>query len=829
LPPPASISLGQEVLRRLVVALVLGLIVAWPIVPGEDPGLLSDLVDSGAVLALPLLAFVGGLLWSVWRLWTGRSDLRGGLVEVGFLLFAFLTFVSISAAGYKRPAWLTAWQWLGLTVLFFLVRQLADSFEEQTGFFAVLLASVVALSAQGVYQAAVELPRGARIFQGADEKAINEAFFFSGSPTEEEREITRQKYEGRMVSATFFRPAALAGLLVLLVPGLLGAGIACYRGGAPAWQTIGVFLCILLVLVILCLTRQPLALVALGFMGVLVLAVLGRSAPLRVWGQWALALLAATAIGWGLFRVGFLGNDSGIGRWQELGGVTRQVIREHPWWGVGAGNFELILPHYLFLDPASLHISQPQDFLLEIAASYGLPALVVLLATLGWFFWKATRPVVPPPAAATEPAPPPAGDLPLRWELYLGGTLGMLLGFVLRAGNVPGPDILGEAIAAVIRVVVWFGAVALFERIPWSEGEFRFGVLAGVGGLFVFLLGSGGIGWPSLTGLLMVMLALALASRGEGALPWWQKGEASLPALRFLPLPVFLALVLGYFTFAVYPVTSSAGSIKDSLRAANTFLVDAGKNRKDRTIEDPAQFAKKRILEPLKQAARDEPDNVRVQLYLAEWYGKIWSQDPVDPKSSRVALDALAFARKARELNPHGVEGLIAEHGLRTRFRTWFQAAAQNLVKEAEDRKSKLAPALRTRQREIVARLRSQAREQQELGIEVLRQLCQQDPTSARFPYLLARELFDLEQHLNELAPQLDAEAGRRSGEEADRARELAEQARRQARQARTEALEQAEAAQRLDERIPEQILLRRLTETQREQLEKWLPPAPAG
>jgi hypothetical protein len=292
-------------------------------------------------------------------------------------------------------------------------------------------------------------------------------------------------------------------------------------------------------------------------------------------------------------------------------------------------------------------------------------------------------------------------------------------------------------------------------------------------------------------------------------------------------VPVFLVLGLGYFAFVLYPVSSSASSVRDSLRSANLYLLDAGKSREEREIKDRASYVKKRILAPLKEARAEDPENVRVLLYLAEWHGQLWSLDPSDQIASGVAHDGLVYAAQAWRLEPHGPEGALTTYGLRTRFKSWFQARAQGFEKQADDPKSKLKEDERKRRRALAARFWTQAREQQDLGVEALQRASVKDPTSARIPYLLARELFDLEKHLNEMVSKLEAEAGRQSGIDADRTREMAEQARAEARKVRTEALEHAEEAQRLDELV--KVSSRRLTATQRGQLEKWLaPPAPA-
>src|SRR5262249_37364400 len=73
----------------------------------------------------------------------------GGLVQTVLLVTVALVFLSAEvAARYKFPARLIAWEWFGLFVAFFVVRQLAVTPTEQRGLFAVVLAGAAALAAQ---------------------------------------------------------------------------------------------------------------------------------------------------------------------------------------------------------------------------------------------------------------------------------------------------------------------------------------------------------------------------------------------------------------------------------------------------------------------------------------------------------------------------------------------------------------------------------------------------------------------------------------------------------------------------------------------------------
>ena len=68
--PPSPPRPGPEGLRRGLLGLVTALIVARPLVAGEDPGLLAPL-SSTTNLVLTLLWLFAVLGWAIWRAWSG--------------------------------------------------------------------------------------------------------------------------------------------------------------------------------------------------------------------------------------------------------------------------------------------------------------------------------------------------------------------------------------------------------------------------------------------------------------------------------------------------------------------------------------------------------------------------------------------------------------------------------------------------------------------------------------------------------------------------------------------------------------------------------------
>ena len=71
---------------------------------------------------------------------------------------------------------------------------------------------------------------------------------------------------------------------------------------------------------------------------------------------------------------------------------TWDMIRDHPWWGVGPGAFPVALTHYQRTPYVSGE--NPHNLLAQVAAEYGLPAAVLLLIALGLLVGRMARPLI---------------------------------------------------------------------------------------------------------------------------------------------------------------------------------------------------------------------------------------------------------------------------------------------------------------------------------------------------------------------------------------------------------------------------------------------------
>jgi hypothetical protein len=608
----------------MLLAVLTALIVVRPFVRGEDPGQLSDFSDpTGMVLTLLTLAGCAG--WAVWRLWARQEMLPLGPVEVGLFALAGLYFVGATFAPYSRAAYLAASEWLGLALLVFFARQMVTRPEEQQGLLAVLLATAVALSVQGVWQASYEMPKMARLASTPEEAVDEHNLSRLLTPTPLERAQQIEYLQRRAVSGPFFHPSSLSACLVLLLPGLVSAVVACVRNRAPRWLVVLTVLLVLLVAVLLGMTRDAVALAVLAVVG---LTWAGLYWPPRLGGAKAGAvggLVVAGLTVWGLSAAGQLSAD--LTRWSEVWPATRRLVEAHFWGGVGPAQFGFFYPRFMAAT-AGHRIVDPSGSFLEVLAEVGVGGLVLMLLVLAVFFravvrwWRAEaqpaggRPPSEPAATAPQPvvrskkvttaaqvtgmtaAPAkevspalPAKTLdepPLRWEYYLGGMLAALFSFVLRTTPMLGEHILPEAISAGLRAVAWFIAFGVLERVAWSRGEYVGGLVVGITALLLLLLVAPGLTYPSVAGLLWVAVALVLAVVSP-PVPGWLGRQGWVSAIA---LPLFLGGGFSYLALIFSPAALAASNIQKAKLAGGLFIIDQTRKPDERAaVVDSAAWA----------------------------------------------------------------------------------------------------------------------------------------------------------------------------------------------------------------------------------------------
>jgi len=200
------------------------LIVARPLVLGEDPGLLDN-TSSATGLTLTLLWFLAAVGWAAWRAWSGQASWPVSAVEGGLLAVIGAVMASaIGAASYKHPAWLIVSEWFVFLIAFVLVRQLARTEGDNRRLLAALLASAVSLSAYAVYQRADELPRQRQ--QLDNPRQLVQTLAKQGIYVDEKDPELAKRIQSNAVYATFAHPNAFGSYLALLLPAAVGLALA---------------------------------------------------------------------------------------------------------------------------------------------------------------------------------------------------------------------------------------------------------------------------------------------------------------------------------------------------------------------------------------------------------------------------------------------------------------------------------------------------------------------------------------------------------------------------------------------------------------------------
>jgi O-antigen ligase len=678
---------GLNSLRRVLLALVMMLIVARPLILGEDPGFSSHL-STGSSLVLTLLWLVTAFSCSLWQLLSREAGgRRHVLVSAGLAVTAGIIFVgAFFGAAYKHPTYLVAWEWVAFLLAFWTSARLADHPEERGRLLAGLTAMVVALSAQAAYQHFVEIPETRRLLD--DPALLRERLSATlGQYVEADDPILlswQNRIEMNHVYATFAHPNSFASYLALLLPATLAYALAGFRQTLPLWRKGLIAGFALLVLAALWWTHSRGAILGTLLVGCLFLvrawAGLGwkRLTPVIVGSLAIIGLLIAVAQtkeG----RAGLRKATESFELRRDYWIATWSMIRDHFWLGVGPGNFGEHYPQYM-LPTAFEDIKDPHNFVLEVWATSGVAAVLALGVTLGALFWLGLK------GRDKDQDDVEDERRPLRLEYYIGGMVGFILAFLLQSGSASRDEIVKDAILAVGRSIVWFGAFALFESVMLTSRSMRLAILAGVAAMLLNLCVSGGIASPTVAQPMWIMAGLALAVAGEKKdirHSAHREQREKQPPRRFLSVTAvaILLLAITYLFTTYYPVTACLADMSRARAAYGNQGQEPGwynsilprleniqsapaSPAAEQEVRAANSFLRTRLLEPLEQAVKEDPGNASAFVELAVWYGQQWQLFPSD----ELAKKALARAARAQELDPIGKQGYLAEYRLRMVF-----------------------------------------------------------------------------------------------------------------------------------------------------------------
>ncbi|WP_020473171.1 tetratricopeptide repeat protein [Zavarzinella formosa] len=583
LPFRFTVALGDRVLIGALAALV----VARPLVYGDDPGRLR-LTTTGGSVSLNLGVWLVLLGFAGWRIVVGQSiRWRGTLPAAALAGVGVAAMWSSRREGvYQRPGEHIAWDWLTLAAAFFVARQLTGRAADRRGFLNVLLAGAVSIASIGMVQRfgpALGVPSTEAVILDARPDLVGSEEF--------QPQLNAATTATGLVHGTLESPEAYLIFLLMALPVALVTSLA-------AGNRFKVALPVLLIAGVLALFAGSL------FSG-----------------------SVATSISEG-FR----------------------LFREHPMWGTGPGNFSRMA--------ADGNLASGSAWLTLAASMGGIAAMLALIAFVPVEVLRRS--------AVSDTEEPISGT---RWEFYLGGIGGLLIGFVASVAQMPSEAPVWEVYNvggfAIGRGVVWLVAFGILEQLRPSPRLLSRAVACSV----VVVLLAGFFTEAALSQIILfttvILLALLAASRDELVSanivekPWMRPVAVSGAVLA-------ASVIVCYVLLAAGPAWQTAEAVRKS-RTASRFYpdierqIDLGKGNIDRANarHKTINFLNYQVLNPLRAAAEKDPNNATLLLEISRWERPLWRQLlHADPKEApALGKDILFRADKAAKLDPRNIAG----------------------------------------------------------------------------------------------------------------------------------------------------------------------------
>ncbi len=529
--------------KALLAGVVTGLFVLRPLYPCESVAAEGD--------GLPVV-----MLWLLALMFWAILVARGSLSRVRFawpdfavvLLVLWHSIAALWAIAYEspRPALNMLWEWVGLGIAFFLARQAFASSLQRRAVGAVMIALAVIVSIYGLYQYSVELPQTREFYEQSSDEMLRQAglWFPPGSP---EREAFEQRLDSVEPMATFALTNSLAGFLAPWTIVALGVSVVLARR-LTIKQRVAVASLLLPLGLCLLLTKSRSAFLACACGTAAVTAIwwFGRRARVTVRRELFAVGTATVLLVGAVFTALMTGGldaevlseaPKSLGYRLQYWRSSAAMIRDMPIFGCGPGNFQHRYAAYK-LPEASEEIADPHNFLMEVWATAGTPAMLALLGVGGAFSVCILRTAQTTKHDPTEAADKLDSGAGASSAIFLGALGGMLLSLPVGA--------MGEAPPTwwVSLAGIPLGATALAVLRHWvasgddSAALWTLAVIV----LLIHLLFAGGIAFPGIATGLWLLVALAMNASECGERP-------VRPRAGTLALGGSLALVAAcYFT-----------------------------------------------------------------------------------------------------------------------------------------------------------------------------------------------------------------------------------------------------------------------------------------
>jgi O-Antigen ligase len=560
------------------------------------PGLGMFVVQSflWSLLACGLAAFY---VWQPQRM--GRWNKLDSAVSI-WLVWTGITTFAVLGIGDMRAAVNGFWQSVSFGTAILIGRRLLHSPERRTAAMVLLIGLICLLAAHGLYQYTVITPDTIRRIE-ADPQSFLKQAGVEGDVASPEAQTFLNRAKSREPLATFALTNTLAGCLL---PGLVLMLCALYEqrkaGTRLPYATICFWLTILVVLTLcLLLTKSRTAVLSL-FAGGLIVA-------LRQWridwrwlagGSMTIALLlVAMFVSGGWDREVLSEAPKSVLYRLEYWYSTLGMIRDHWLLGVALGNFQSVYTQYM-LPQASEEIADPHNFILEIAATTGLPGLLLFSAWLTILVCEACSVRQADLLRSEENSCAPISDrkrsawrIQMDPMLLLGGIGGLLLTpLVMQIGEAGIDTLLGVPL-------LWLFGIPLLCVLYWWSGRTHFfasitplQLLLALAVLLINLLAAGGINFPSVA--MLIALLAGMLSPSEFVR---EESERTPLSARFAPLIAFLLLYVlgaGCYWCCYAPVLGARRLMHEAMELETTKQYSSSfAKRNEATLVDPWETA----------------------------------------------------------------------------------------------------------------------------------------------------------------------------------------------------------------------------------------------
>jgi len=611
-----------------------------------------------------------------------------------FLFFATLSYlrVVIFHCGDVRLATNAYWTFVIPPLFYFLLRfcRTYVSRNALVGLLLVALSGAVAQSAYSVYSYAVVNPRLREAYRNDPEKWLRENGITFGQDSE------RLLFEKRLLDSS--EPTGTYGLANTLAGALAPAFVlmllitpwkklywrskndAKFKFSTLALSLVWTFALLLIFFVLILSKSRSGVLAVVGGVGFYLLlsirqfaqkdkkrtvrVILGAVAALFLFIG---AVACAFAVGL-VDREVFTEAGKSLGYRLDYWRATAAMIRDYPLFGIGPGEFQTLYARYI-LPTASEFIADPHNFAFELAALFGIPAVIFYALFVFNLVYQALVGKKEPSTSQDASASP---TFVLPKSIWFGALLGLLILLFCVAFQSAPVDVKFLFFAAASFGVLFFVARRLFADVD-VETVFTNGVLIATLATFLInLCAAGGTGYPAI--IVPFFLIAAFLTNRLDVDAAANESYKSQGMLQKLPSGAILAstALLGVFTLTAFqpgcramlfelrytPENASTSPYIDALDSGATERVDRWSTpialqfyyyATRQYLENPGEQNKERWQKTREHLRRTSPNAAPWRENCADLN---WSFYRRAKSRTEFRDDALTFYRESVERSP---------------------------------------------------------------------------------------------------------------------------------------------------------------------------------